>query len=106
MGTKISQNNNNETTKNKDKSYIEDIEVSSLTNQTKDDSDTSSITMNSTNENQKNYLKRHISIFFIIFYGKEKEKMFCYLEIFQIIGKQEFIWKKIRKQAFMKLCYL
>ena len=56
MGTKISQNNNNETTKNKDKSYIEDIEVSSLTNQTKDDSDTSSITMNSTNENQKNYI--------------------------------------------------
>ena len=99
MGTKISQNNNNETTKNKDKSYIEDIEVSSLTNQTKDDSDTSSITMNSTNENQKNYI-------FYNFLWKGKGKNVLLSGDFSDNWKTRVHMEKIRKQAFMKLCYL
>ena len=56
MGTKISQTKNAESDNNKDKSEIIDIEISSLTNQTKDDSDTSSITFNSNKENKTNFI--------------------------------------------------
>ena len=55
MGTKISQNKNADNYYNKDKSEIIDIEISSLTNQTKEDSDTSSIT-NSNKENKNNFI--------------------------------------------------